>query len=58
MLDWHLCHICYPLEIKILLLLLAVIINEPRYEKKPVFGSLRAGMTQTGLLSYRDWLES
>ena len=22
MLDWHLCQICYPLEIKILLLLL------------------------------------
>ena len=27
MLDWHSCQICYPLEIKILLLLLLVFIE-------------------------------
>ena len=30
MLDWHSCQICYPLEIKILLLLL---LNEPPHDK-------------------------
>ena len=28
MLDWHSCEICYPLEIKILLLLLPLLVSK------------------------------
>ena len=27
MLDWHLCQMCYPLELKILLLLLLLLVS-------------------------------
>ena len=33
-------------------------IYEPRHDEKTSLLSLRPGKTQTGLLSYRDWLES
>ena len=36
MLDWHSCQICYPLEIKLLLLLFIIIIIE-KYKKTILF---------------------
>ena len=32
MLDWHSCQICYPLEIKLLLLLYIIIFDDPQYD--------------------------
>ena len=41
MLDWHSCQICYPLEIKILLLLLLRPSVRPSVDQVKIFGQGR-----------------
>ena len=37
MLDWQLCQICYPLEIKLLLLLLLLLWRPLQNKKEPIY---------------------